>query len=53
MNTVKDKDQDKVNECKKYNELLWECIDKNRYTVKNCGKQFYRFVRCFNSINYK
>ena len=43
---------EKVNECKHYNNLLWKCIEKNNNTVKYCGKHFYAFYRCFNSIDY-
>ena len=44
--------KEKIDECKKYNERLWECIEKNNNTVKFCGKQFYIFYKCFNSIDY-
>ena len=43
---------DVINECKKYNIELWNCIEKHNNTVKYCGKPFYAFYRCFNSIKY-
>jgi hypothetical protein len=42
----------KVDECKKYNDILWECIEHNNYTVKYCGKDYYKFFKCFNTIGY-
>ena len=44
--------KEKVDECKKYNEELWKCIEKNNNTVKYCGKYFYAFYICFNSLDY-
>jgi hypothetical protein len=44
--------KEKVAECKKINKLLWKCIEKNNYTIKYCGKHFYSFYKCFNSIDY-
>ena len=43
---------DTIDECKKYNKLLWKCIEDNNNTVKNCGKYYYLFNKCFNSIHY-
>ena len=45
-------DMAKVAECKKYNEELWMCIEKHNNTVKYCGKHFYHFYQCFNSIKH-
>ena len=42
----------KVNECKKYNDMLWSCIETHNYTVKYCGKEYYKFFKCFNTIRY-
>jgi len=40
----------KVDECKKYNNQLWRCIETNDYKVGNCGEYYYKFYRCFNSL---
>jgi len=40
----------KINECKKYNLELWNCIENNNNTIKYCGKPFYYFYQCINSI---
>jgi hypothetical protein len=42
--------KEKIDECRKYNEELWMCIEKHNNTVKYCGKPFYYLYRCFNSI---
>ena len=44
--------KEKVDKCKKLNELLWKCIEKNNNNVKYCGKHFYTFYQCFNSLDY-
>jgi hypothetical protein len=49
---IKISSKEKVDECKKYNEELWKCIEKNNNTVKFCGKHFYSFYRCFKTMDY-
>ena len=44
--------KDKVDECKKYNDILWKCIETNNYTINKCGKHYYKFFKCFNTIGY-
>ena len=41
---------DKLEQCRKYNEELWKCIEKNNNTIKYCGKSFYYLYKCFNSV---
>jgi len=39
-----------TNKCKKYNKQLWKCIEDNEYMVSTCGKYYYNFFKCFQSL---
>ena len=49
-NEIEVSQKEKIDECKKYNIEVWNCIEKHNNTVKYCGKPFYYLYRCFNSI---
>ena len=49
-NTETMNNTDKLKICKKYNDQLWRCIETHNYNIKYCGKHYYTFFKCFNSI---
>ena len=44
------KTQKRIDKCKTINNKLWECIDKKN-DIYNCGKEYYYFINCINSID--
>jgi len=42
--------KEKAMECKKYNNELWKCIENSDYITSTCGKYYYNFFKCFQSL---